>query len=82
MNPSWRYSFTYSNNDLNENIQRIQSGEFFGDYGFRREILLQAHERGLIEISDEFHSIPSGDWHTIPASAITLIPQQNLQRSH
>lgn len=77
----WRYSYTFSKNDLQEYLTQIKSGSFIGDFDFRREIILQSQENGLIKLPDGF--IP-GDAHCIPLAGITFIeqPKQEYQNKH
>ena len=77
---SWRFTYTYPTNALNEYLKEIKSGEFIGAYGFLREVLLQSHERGLIRLPEGF--VP-GDAHRIPISEITFLdPPPQAQHNH
>ena len=75
---NWRFSFTFSNSDLQEYLNEIKSGTFTGSYMLRREVFLQARERKLISLPIGFID---GNAHMIPISEITFIeqPQQNYR---
>jgi len=76
MKQPWRYSYTFSKSDLQEYLTQIKSGSFTGDFDFRREVLLQSQENGLIKLPDGF--IPC-DAHTIPISDVILIEQPKIE---
>jgi hypothetical protein len=67
---SWRGTYTYSRSDLIEYLRTMRRGEFDGGYLLRREVHLQASERGLIKLPE---NCIIGDAHRIPFSEVVIL---------
>lgn len=75
--PVWRLPYTYPKQQVLEMVTEIIAGTFTHSIDIRREIIIQARERGLINFDGE-----DKDAYTLSIDKITLIPQPEIsQRS-
>lgn len=67
----WRFTYTFSNSELLENMRSIRKGTLESvSYMLRREVILQSEERGMIKLPE---NTAHGDAHLIPFSALTIL---------
>ena len=72
MNETYRHTYTYRTPELIEIFRTMKQGKYVSNSGWleRREVYLQAHDRGLIKL-------PEGtireDCHAIPFASITIL---------
>ena len=73
---NWRGTWHYSNSDLIEYLRIMRRNDplsVSATYLLRREVLLQANERGLIRLPEGFIA---GDVHTIPFSEVIILNEE------
>lgn len=76
---SWRGTYVYQRSDLISYLREMRTNQFSSGYMLRREIYLQAHERGLIRLPDNFSP---NEAHRIPFSEVTVIEPQINQENN
>lgn len=73
--PVWRLPYTYPKQQISEMINEIMSGTFTLSIDMRREILIQARERGLINFNGE-----DRDAYSLTIDKVVIIPQLEIQQ--
>lgn len=73
---NWRDTYTYPRADLINFLREMRNNIFHRGYLLRREVYLQASERGLIRLPENYRP---NEAHTIPFSEITLLEAQITQ---
>ena len=71
---TWRHTYTYSTSELIEILRTMRQGTYTPHTGWleRREVYLQANDRGLIRLPE---GTIRGDCHTIPFANLKIIDE-------
>jgi hypothetical protein len=79
MKEPWRYTYIYSNSDLIEYLRKIRRNEplsISATYLLKREVILQAEERGLIKLPE---GTIRGNCDQVPFNQLTILNEEIMK---